>query len=309
MKRKNSLYALLIALSIGLCSHTTLAQETASEDSDGELESFFAISLIGGVTESNLLDQDFNRIDVSQEFLDINVEIQLRWRGLFYENPGNSQESVDGLFSGDAIGYNVYNSRNWGLDIYAVNAYGDHEFFFGAFHEKVNQDTGEATGEVVRTTLNRDRNHRLGLRATGYFSDYLAQIIVTPFSFESEIGGLNLSASLRRTWLYKNWNFYGTVGLNYQSSDILDYYWGLTEAEVQQINEVLRNPASPYEAYDAGGGLFAVAQAGFEYPISENLVFGGYVTTVARPDAIKESPLSVEGRFLNTAGLSVTYVF
>ena len=309
MKRKNTLKTFLITLGLSLCSLTIIAEEPVSQDSGGDLESFFAISLIAGVTESNWVNLDFERVDKTEEFLNINLEMQLRWRGFFYENPGNSQENVDGLFSGDAIGYNFYNNQNWALDIYAVHAFGEAEYVFDWPHPIVDEEGTIIDYNVERLRFPRDDNYRLGLRATGYFKDYLTQFIATPISFEDEIGGFNLSASVRRTWLYKNWNFYGTVGLNYQSSDILNYYYGLSEDESAQIEAHLRAPDSPFKPYKAGDGLLAVGQVGFEYPLSESFVFGGYYTAVLRPNAITDSPVSIEGRLLSTAGLSVTYVF
>lgn len=305
MYHKHTLKTLLLGLGLLLSSQTLSAEESFSD----ELESFFAISLIGGITETNLLDQDFNRIDETDSFLSANIEIQLRWKGFFYENPGNSQENVNGLFSGDALGYNFYNDNNWAVDIYAVHAFGKEEFFFNALVESVDEQTGEVTREVNRLVLYRDSDYRLGLRATGYFSDYLTQFIATPVSFNDEIGGVNLSASIRRTWLYKNWNFYGTIGLNYQSSEIVNYHWGLSPEESEQIAAVMQTNDSPFQPYEAGSGIYGVAEVGFEYPISESFVFGGFYSTVIRSDALNDTPLSVAGRFVNTAGLSVTYVF
>ncbi|MCC2607004.1 MipA/OmpV family protein [Planctobacterium marinum] len=308
MDYKHTFNLLILGLLL-LLPASLLQADEVSESGDSELESFFAISLIGGVSETNQLDQNFNRVNTTESFLAVNLEMQLRWKGFFYENPGNSQENVDGLFSGDAIGYNFYNTRNWAVDLYAVHAHGGGEFVFDGI-EQLYDEEGEPAGiNVHRLTLPRDSNYRLGVRATGYFSDYLMQFIATPVSFEDEIGGFGLSASIRRTWLYKNWNFYGTVGLNYQSSDIIDYYWGLSDSESAQIEDHMRRTDTPYKPYEADGGVMAVGQVGFEYPLTEHLVFGGFITSVLRPDAVTDSPLSSEGRLVSTAGLSVTYVF
>ncbi|BDX08476.1 MipA/OmpV family protein [Planctobacterium marinum] len=308
MTRNTLIKAAFITLGLVLLSANSLA-DTVSSEEESRLETFFAVSLIGGVTETNLLDQNFERVDTRDSFLSVNIEMQLRWNGFFYENPGNSQENVNGLFSGDAIGYNFYNNDNWSVDIYGVHAVASGEYVFDTVVPIFDEDGTQIDAVVQRMTLPRKGDFRVGLRATGYFNDYLTQFIATPISIEDEIGGYSFSASIRRTWLYKNWNFYGTVGLNYQSSDIVDYYFGLSETESAQIEAHLRSEDSPFKPYKASGGILAVGQVGFEYPISENFVFGGYFTAVMRPDVVTDSPLSVEGRMLTTAGLSVTYVF
>ena len=285
-------YFLLLCL---LFSGTAVAEDESEPNPGGGLETFFGISLVGGVTETNLLNSKFQRVDKKHDFLEANIEIQLRWKGLFYESPGQSQENIDGLFSGDAIGYNFYNSRHWGGDVYAVSAFSDGEFTFRTPDETL--------------VLERERNYRLGIRATGYYSDYLAQFIATPVSFQDDIGGVNASFSVRRTWLAKNWNLYATLGFNYQSEEIVDYYWGLSEIESAEVKRVLKNPSAPFEPYRASGGVFTTAEIGFEYPISEHFVFGGFVSFVQRPNTVNDSPLVSNGRIVSTAALSLTYVF
>ena len=295
-----------------LCLCYLLGPQAYARDQQGlfeGLETFFALSAVLGNTETNLVNRDFQRVNSRENFINLNVEIQLRWNGLFYENPGRSQESVDGLFSGDAIGYNFYNNEYWALDVYAVNAFADTEYTFDTLVEERGENDQVINRYVDRLRLNRKRDYRLGLRATGYYKDYLAQFIVTPMSFRSEIGGVNASASLRRTWLVKNWNVYATVGLNYQSSEIIDYYFGLPDAEAQLIAEQLNTNESPFQAYRADHGFFAVGEVGFEYPVTEYFVFGGFITSIARPDAVKDSTLSVSGRYVTTAALSLTWVF
>lgn len=306
MERTYNLKTLLLSFGCLICSFSAHADESWIF---GGLETFFGISLVAGVTETNLVDQNFQRVDETRNYLEGNIEIQLRWNGFFYENPGHSQENVDGLFSGDAIGYNFYNSKHWAYDIYVVNAFGEGEYHFDNVETVINGETGESTNNHVRLLLPRKANDRLGLRATGYYDDYLAQFIVTPVSFQSEIKGVNASASLRRTWLYKNWNFFGTVGFNYHSKEIIDYYWGLSEDESTQIEDLLKNQNTPFKPYEGSGGFFAVGQLGFEYPVTENVVFGGFVTAIRRPNAVTDSTLSFEGRVVSTAGVSLTWVF
>lgn len=308
MEFSHKLKALLLCLMSCWLSPTAFAWEP--EESIEGLESFFAISGILGNRESDSLNGNFQRDQTRDTFFETNLEIQLRWNGLFYENPGRSQESIDGLFSGDAIGYNFYNNKYWALDIYAVNAFPATE---GAITNRTiirDEDTGEVLEDSTRRLeIYREADYRLGLRATGYYEDYLAQLIVTPVSLRSKIGGFNASASLRRTWLIKNWNIYATVGLNYQSEEILDHFFGLSPSEAAAIAEVAGTTSSPFQTYEASDGFSGVGEIGFEYPLSEHFVFGGFVTGILRADAVTNSPFAISGREFVTAGLSITWVF
>lgn len=293
-----------------ICGLSPAGYAWEPEDSVDGLEAFFAVSGILGNREADSLDENFQRDVTRDTYFEGNLEVQLRWNGLFYENPGRSQESIDGLFAGDAIGYNFYNNKYWSLDLYAVNAFPATEGGFERGRAIRDEETGEIIDiEITTLELKRRDDYRFGLRATGYYEDYLAQFIVTPVSFRSEIGGFNASASLRRTWLAKNWNVYATVGLNYQSAEIIDHFFGIPESEAAEIAAFLETTESPFQAYKASDGIYGVGEIGFEYPLSEHFVFGGFVTSIMRPDAVEESPLAISGRFFTTAGLSLTWVF
>jgi hypothetical protein len=288
----NRYLTLLLLSIIGLVnSYAVVAEENNEQNTSKGLETFFAIGLAAGVRETNFVNSDFERVNKTGNFAGYAIEIQLRWNGLFLETPGLSQENVDALFSGPAIGYNFYNSKHWAFDIYAVTAFEPAEYQFRS------------------VILERERNYRLGLRATGYYSDYLAQFIATPVSFEDDIGGFNASFSLRRTWLVKNWNIYASLGVSYQSDEIVNHYWGVSETEAAQIADALNSENTPFTQYQADGGMFTVGEIGFEYPVSESFVVGGFISAVRRPNAVVNSPLTVAGRNVSNAGFSLTYVF
>ncbi|MDT0596045.1 MipA/OmpV family protein [Glaciecola petra] len=287
----------LITATIFACFNSTYAHaENDRENNQSHgFDSFFAVSAIAGVSETNLIGDSFERIDDTDIFLEFDIELQARWNGFFVESPGRSQENINGLFSGVAVGYNFYNTEHWALDLYVVEAFQGGEYFFNS-----NTDS---------LIIEKDSNSRVGARATGYFSDYLIQFIASPISLQDEIKGFSASASLRRTWQIKNWNVYATVGAFYQSDEIADYYYGISESESAQIKQLFNDNNAPYDPYTADGGVLIVGEVGFEYPVSENIVFGGFFSGVQRPSGISDSPLSAEGSSILTAGLSLTYVF
>ena len=327
MQHRKHIKGLLFLLGWIFCSCSALATENAQGsgvnsgldlgvdlklDLDLEvegLETFFAISLVGGIYESNNVNRNYQRED--QYFSEItgNLEVQLRWNGFFYENPGDSQENVDGLFAGDAIGYNFYNTRDWAFDIYAYHAFGENNFVFAGDVERADPETGEIIPRFERLEIIRKKNHRLGLRATGYFRDFFTQFIVAPYSFQDDIGGFNASASVRRTLLYKNWNFYGTLGVSYYSADIMDFYFGLSEEEAKRIAEFLQDDNSPFQPFKGKGGFYAVGQIGFEYPVMEHFVVGGYATIVRQPDSLVDSAANFQGRYSTSTALTLTWIF
>lgn len=294
--KKTSLLLLITTFFCAFFESTHAFAESNKETSNSHgFDSFFAISAIAGVSETNLIGENFERIDDTGSFFEIDIEIQTRWNGFFFESPGRSQENINGLFSGIAVGYNLYNTNHWALDLYVVEAFKGGEYFFNS-----NTDS---------LTIEKESNSRVGVRATGYFSDYLVQFIATPASLDHDIEGFSASASVRRTWQVKNWNIYATLGAFYQSDEIVDYYYGISESESAQIKQLFNDNNAPYDPYTAEGGVLIVGEVGFEYPVSENIVFGGFFSGVQRPNGINDSPLSAEGPSVLTAGLSLTYIF
>jgi len=291
---------LAIALCCGAIASPALAQDS-QPDTDTDNGIFAAISFGGGFAKTSGIDGNLNVSESYDDFLFLNLEFRAQWHGLFIELPGRSQQQIDGQFSGASLGYNFYNTPNWSYDIYAVHA------------SQANQYSASSPERTL--TFNRTSDYRLGVRASGYFEDMFTQFIITPYSFRDEIGGVEASASIRKDWQYRNWNIYNSIGVRYRSESIMDHYYGIDERLANLLSYVVRDDPNfddlteYFSPYQADGGISVHGEVGFEYPISEHMVFGGFFQYVVAPDSAKDSPLFVGDRIGNSFGLSITYVF
>ena len=289
------------ALTIALCcgSLCTAAMPTNAAESDDGI--FAAISAGTGFVQKSGLNSNLDVDDDYSGFLFLDLELRAQWQGLFVEFPGRSQKKIDGQFSGASVGYNFYNTQNWSYDVYVVNSSRNSNF--------------RVSSSKKTLKIRRASDYRLGLRASGYFDDLFAQFIVTPYSFRDAIGGIEASASVRQNWQYRNWNIYNSIGVRYRSKDIVNHYYGVDEALSTRITELLKDDPNNdklvdyFSPYTASGGLSLHGEVGFEYPLSENMVFGGFFQYVVASDAAKDSPLFLGDRIGNAFGLSITYVF
>lgn len=271
-------------------------------------DGFYAALTLGmGIRETNFIGSDgqagseIQRIQNYDDFITLDLELRYQYKGFFIELPGPTQEAIDGQYAGNAIGYNFFNSRHWSVDVYALEASG------AASRKFTNPDR--------QFTDTRDADFRLGVRATGYFDQYFTQLILAPYSFDDDIGGVDASASVRRDWQIKNLNLYASLGFRYRSSEILNHYYGVSDVLSEQIADLVAGQGNSdistefFQPYHAGGGLNIGAVAGFEYPLSERFVVGGYLAAEKTPDSIKDSPLVAGDSVSTSAVLTISYVF
>ena len=297
--KKTTLALALCCWSLSTTASTTESPTSSTTESDSGV--FAAISFGGGFAQTSGINGNLDVNEDYDDFLFLGLELKAQWRGLFVELPGRSQEKIDGQFSGTSLGYNFYNTPNWSYDLYAV--------------QSSQKNTYRLSSPNETLEFEREGDFRLGFRASGYFDDLFTQFIVTPHSFQDEIGGVEASASVRQNWQYRNWNIYNSIGVRYRSADIIDHFYGVDDALSAQIIQLasedpnIDNLTEYFEPYEADGGLSLHGEVGFEYPISENMVFGGFFQYVVASDAAKDSPLFVGDRTGNAFGLSVTYVF
>jgi hypothetical protein len=119
--------------------------------------------------------------------------------------------------------------------------------------------------------MDRDETHMLGLRASGQYGQTSYQFIVAPYSFNNDYDdALFGSAWVAHTWQIKNWEFYGSLGANFRSSEIINHYYSTS-------NELVQLGVPMFEAYDADYGVDVISQVGLNYPVSKDLLFESYV--------------------------------
>jgi len=162
------------------------------------------------------------------------------------------------------VGLNAYSGKDWSFDILLAASE------FGAQSE-LNKTLEEFT--------NREPGTNIGMRATGYSGPLILQ-----FEFMRDVtgahGGHLATATIARQWLFHNWNFHALAGLRYESSDSLDYQFGLSESQATE----------EYLAYTAKAGTTAVVELGLTYPLNEYFIYKSTARYWRFPDSIADSP-------------------
>lgn len=188
-----------------------------------------------------------------------------QWKGLFVE--------YTDVPSGDrgipTIGFNFYSSDHWYYDVVAAGT--DHAHSYRLY----------LNGEIKMSHA-RDQSSGSGFRATGAYGDNTLQFVVLPLMHGKHDSGYYASAWLARDWQLKNWTFQGVLGAQYRSEEIMDYYYGYSEAEGKGF----------FPAYEAKAGTHYSLQLDASYPLSRHWVVHHYVRHVEYPRSIKDSPLS-----------------
>ena len=129
--------------------------------------------------------------------------------------------------------------------------------------------------------------------------------ITVQFSLKHDISGndtgLEASALLGRSWQYRNWNFHGMVGLQYNNANFNEYYYGISEDEAERTS---------FDYYKPSDSLYGSVEVGVTYPISENWVFRATARGRTVSDESTDSPLFTNKRSsILGVSTSISYVF
>lgn len=202
--------------------------------------------------------------------------------GLFAELPSHNDKFETSL----TLGYNLANVGEWEFDTIYSYAHGS--------LQRGNVDVKEKTPY-------------LGIRATGTIAG-----IDTMFSYglntnnKRYSNGHYAAAWFAKSWNVKNWYIYGSLGLQYRNSKMLDYYYGVEQSDIYHTN------------YQADAGVNIIYKLGVKKPINEDWVVEGFFSYTDYADSIIDSPYtqnvlryydgdrSDKGRVLS---LSINYVF
>lgn len=272
-----------------------------AEEKEDDFQWFASIGYVTGGYESIRIDRNLTDIETKETFKGFAVELRAQYKGFFFEVPGRGLGDRDGLYTGPGLGYNFFNTETWSFDAY--------------FTEESNSIKWRFANPEQVYEIYKDSDRRFGLRATGYYDKFLTQFTFTPVSLRDEIGGVALSASIRRDWQIRNFNIFTSIGAKYRSSDILNYYYGITEEEALRISKITRywDTAEQlnkfYAPIEVSAGTSVNFQLGFEYPLTENWVLGGFYSVAKFADSVKNSPFRAGDATSVMSGLSITYVF
>ncbi|WP_171045300.1 MipA/OmpV family protein [Pseudoalteromonas rubra] len=213
--------------------------------------------------------------------------------GLFVEVPGGPNN----ILGSTSVGYNLYRTDHWDVDFLASSAHSD------ADTKYIQQD-----GSELRFTKNQ--TNYLGVRFRGIWSGLRFQLIATPKL--SDDRGTYVSSQISKHWTIQNWHLFGAYRVNYLSGGLLNYYYGVNNAENNNNNRISGLPK-----YIASSGLSHSLHLGATYPLTENWLFDASLRYYQTPSAVADSPIIQnnlmrgDNRSRNALGLglSVSYVF
>ena len=229
----------------------------------------FDVSAISSVGDDYSLHGD----ESSDSEFDVAISYRVQLLGLFIESPGISTRRIQGMYSMPAWGLNFYNTKDWTFDLFYQYS-----------------TRGIEGLEGIQT---RNKDERAGLRMTGYFDNSQFQAIYSPVSRNDDgSDGIEASLSYSHNWQFRNWNYYANLGLQYRSKEVTPY-------ELQTFID---------DDLSFKDGINYSAEVGFEYPLTTDWVFGGFVGYNAlseRSIAIRQD--SVEDGY--RGGVLLTYLF
>lgn len=212
-----------------------------------------------------------------------------QWNGLFVEAFYGANKRNEGL----SFGYNFYNTEHWNFDVSTINAHGE---------------IGVNIRDTDKLLIQKfDKTEMIGLRASGRFDQTTVQFMLAPYAIDSDFDdAIYASVWLGRTWQVKNWEFHGSIGLEYRSKEMLDHYYGISEDEA----------TDHFGPYDVGSGIDVTGQVSASYPISTNVLFESYFKYTDYSSSITDSPImrfasNIDGRAKERTevGVLVSYVF
>lgn len=222
-----------------------------AQDRDGGfLELGFGLEYSDGET---MMREGFEGLE-----LDTQLNASLQISGLFYEYYSDSGRN--GVF-----GLNFFNSDYVGMDI-----------IFGKEHDSFAKDKED---ELLLPIKVRNADWSVGFRSAIYLGPLVLQGQIRE-EISGQHGGFTASLQSGASVQIKNLNLHGIVGASYQSEEVVDYYYGVTEAEAN----------ADFAAYDPGYDLTYNAEVGASYPISEDWIVRGQVNYTQYSKDIIDSP-------------------
>lgn len=196
------------------------------------------------------------------------------WKGLFVETIFHSFNSI-------ALGYTPWSNDKTSVDLLITDGLGRYEPGIGAFQSVENRGS-----DVVA-----------GIRATHHFDKTLVQLEVSS-DVSGKHDGQMVALQLGRFRQVRNWNLHGLIGARYFTDNMLDHYFGISEAE----------STADIPRYEASGGTLASLEIGATLPLTEKWIFKSTAEGLYLPDSVSDSPLA-DDRVAVIVSTSVNYVF
>ena len=205
--------------------------------------------------------------------LDLNLHLQ--YKGWFMEGFSQSLEQF-------TFGYNFAESDRWSLDTVVLEQHGE---------------ISASESKYLKGIKTRDSDFMMGLRATGYYANYILQAHVLTDTSDTHSGQV-FSIKLARRWQYKNWNFHVIQSESYRTHKVVDYYLSVqAEDATEKFNE-----------FHAQAGFTHTFEIGATYPLSQKWVFRTLFRHIQMDSQWRNSPL-LESTHGNLFTNSISYVF
>lgn len=244
----------------------------------------------GGYFELGMSVYNVNKVDIRQVDAGL-IEPSLlisgmyQYKGLFVEMVHQSQDGIN-------IGYNIWNSTNWSLDILAANLKGSWSRAEGVDPKTLNEAQRNAY------LMSEDSFYiGAGFRLTRYWSDdYVFQYRIVTDYYDGQ--GVQSSARLGKSWQVRNWNFHALGSVEYSSSRLNKYLFGVNSDEATER----------FPEYQPNGSFSYGLEVGVAYPISQRLVFRAMYRMTVLPAEVTDSPFNESG-YLSFFNASISYVF
>ena len=205
----------------------------------------------------------------------ITIDGRLEYAGFFVEV---TTDSV--ALPGFAIGYELYNSRDWSVDFVSIPV--QMELIPDDFERLKNNNL-----------YRRDGLKLSGIRATRFFDKYVAQAHILPLG-----RGTIATLALGRYWRMQNWYLSAFGSLRYQSETVNRRTWRVTPEEA----------SIEFPTYEPSAGTDIELQVKTEYPLSEDWIFNASVRVSRLSDGVANSPIIVEQTSKSIA-VGIGYVF
>jgi MipA family protein len=211
-----------------------------------------------------------NDSDVNTSLV-LSLNMHLQYKDWFVEGTSHSLEPF-------TFGYHIADGNGWSLDTVALGQ-------------------NPEIGDDLKGIKKRKGDFMGGLRATGYYENYIVQLHALTDIDQVHYGQV-YSAKIARHWQQKNWHFHTILGSSYRSQKVVDYYYSVQPEEVtESIPE-----------FHAQAGFINFIEAGATYPISQKWVFRSFIRHVQFDSRWADSPLmpTYHGSVIFT---SISYVF
>ena len=223
-------------------------------------------------------------VDPYNDGIEFNINLAMSY-DKFYFDADNSQ--LSGNFT---IGYSLINKYEWDLDIIGTNV----QDGFDQYGTYYNEDS---IVEELAGIKARGYDFDVGLRLTRRLNESQFSLEILK-DISGSHNGIIVNGFISHIQTYRNWEFRAGMGLNYYSSDFIDYYFGISADEAINGRPI----------YVGSSGVNVLTEFHAEYPINENWVFlAGWLSTWFS-QSINDSPI-VSQDYQHKAKVGVRYVF